>query len=149
MYIADVESKTTDPNAQPTVLKEFAATAWVDGNNGLGPVVGNFCMQLAIQKAKAFGVGWVVAKGTHVAALPSSTGHPSNQLCPHRAHFLSTGSVSSSSEVSSSLPRSNKLYRCLLSSCNPSVRLHSNAQRWQGEQISHDVQNCLLRYTAV
>jgi LDH2 family malate/lactate/ureidoglycolate dehydrogenase len=64
MYITDIESKTTDPNVQPTVLTESPATAWVDGNNGLGPVVGNFCMQLAIQKAKAAGVGWVVAKGT-------------------------------------------------------------------------------------
>lgn len=64
MYIADIETKTTDPNAHPAVLKESPATAWVDGNNGLGPVVGNFCMQLAIQKAKAAGVGWAVAKGT-------------------------------------------------------------------------------------
>jgi LDH2 family malate/lactate/ureidoglycolate dehydrogenase len=62
MYVADVENKTTDANAKPVVLKESPATAWVDGNNGLGPVVGNFCMQLAIDKAKSVGVGWVVAK---------------------------------------------------------------------------------------
>jgi hypothetical protein len=67
MYVADIESKAMDPNARPAVLKESPATAWVDGNNGLGPVVGNFCMQLAIQKAKAAGVGWVVAKGTYPA----------------------------------------------------------------------------------
>jgi LDH2 family malate/lactate/ureidoglycolate dehydrogenase len=63
MYLADIQTKTTNANAKPAVLKESPATAWVDGNNGLGPVVGNFCMQLAIQKAKAVGVGWVVAKG--------------------------------------------------------------------------------------
>ncbi|PNF39234.1 malate dehydrogenase [Cryptotermes secundus] len=62
MYLADIETKTTDANAKPAVLKESPATAWVDGNNALGPVVGNFCMQLAIQKAEAVGVGWVVAK---------------------------------------------------------------------------------------
>jgi len=62
MYVADIENKTTDANAKPVVLKESPATAWVDGNNGLGPVVGNFCMQLAIKKAKSVGVGWVVAK---------------------------------------------------------------------------------------
>jgi LDH2 family malate/lactate/ureidoglycolate dehydrogenase len=44
-------------------LKETAATAYVDGQNGLGPVVGNYCMDLAIKKAKGSGVGWVVAKG--------------------------------------------------------------------------------------
>ncbi|GFG29274.1 hypothetical protein Cfor_07951 [Coptotermes formosanus] len=62
MYVTDVESKTTDANAKPVVLKESPATAWVDGNNGLGPVVGSFCMQLAITKAKSVGVGWVAAK---------------------------------------------------------------------------------------
>jgi LDH2 family malate/lactate/ureidoglycolate dehydrogenase len=62
MYVDDVDNKTTDANAKPVVLKESPATAWVDGSNGLGPVVGNFCMQLAIEKAKSVGVGWVVAK---------------------------------------------------------------------------------------
>lgn len=52
-----------DGNATPVILKESPATAWVDGNYGLGAVVGNFCMDLAIQKAKHVGVGWVVAKG--------------------------------------------------------------------------------------
>jgi LDH2 family malate/lactate/ureidoglycolate dehydrogenase len=66
MYVTDIESKTTDANAKPVVLKEYPATAWVDGNNELGPVVGNFCMELAIKKAKSVGVGWVVAKRTLV-----------------------------------------------------------------------------------
>lgn len=66
MYVADIDSKTTNANAKPVVLKESPATAWVDGNNGLGPVVGNFCMQLAIKKAKSVGVGWVAAKRTLV-----------------------------------------------------------------------------------
>jgi len=37
----------------------------VDGGNLLGPVVGNFCMSLAIKKAKDAGIGWVVAKRTN------------------------------------------------------------------------------------
>jgi LDH2 family malate/lactate/ureidoglycolate dehydrogenase len=51
----------------------------VDGNNVLGlliywnfkftlisgPVVGNFCTQLAIQLAKEHGIGWVVCKGSN------------------------------------------------------------------------------------
>lgn len=65
MYIRDLKLKTCDGTAVPTILKETPATAWVDGNNGLGPVVGNFCMDIAIKKAKNCGVGWVVAKGTH------------------------------------------------------------------------------------
>ncbi len=54
-----MKGKVADPKATPTVLKEFGATAWVDGNNGLGVVIGEFCMQLAMQKAKEHGVGWV------------------------------------------------------------------------------------------
>lgn len=63
MYINDLQAKTTDGNAVPFILKETPATAWVDGNNALGAVVGNFCMDLAMKKAKETGVGWVAAKG--------------------------------------------------------------------------------------
>lgn len=35
----------------------------MDGRNLLGPVVGNFCMDLAVKKAKEAGVGMVNAKG--------------------------------------------------------------------------------------
>lgn len=35
----------------------------MDGKNLLGPVVGNFCMDVAIKKARQLGVGWVAAKG--------------------------------------------------------------------------------------
>ncbi|CAD6192572.1 unnamed protein product [Caenorhabditis auriculariae] len=65
MYVRDVTHKTCKGDGEPVVLKERAATAWVDGNNLLGPVVGNFCMNLAVEKAKEAGVGWVVAKGSN------------------------------------------------------------------------------------
>lgn len=50
-------------DGEPVLEKETAATALVDGKNLLGPVVGNFCMNLAIKKAKEVGIGWVVARG--------------------------------------------------------------------------------------
>ncbi|KHN83282.1 L-sulfolactate dehydrogenase [Toxocara canis] len=65
MYIRDVKEKVCKGEGEPTILKERAASAWVDGNNLLGPVVGNFCMDLAVKKAKDAGVGWVVAKGSN------------------------------------------------------------------------------------
>lgn len=43
------------------------ATGLVDGKNLLGPVVGSFCMDLALRKARDVGIGWVVARGTSVA----------------------------------------------------------------------------------
>lgn len=63
MYVKDVSVGICEAKATPHVLKESAATAWVDGRNGLGPVIGNFCMDLAIKKAKECGVGWVTTKG--------------------------------------------------------------------------------------
>ncbi|EDW33197.1 GL24667 [Drosophila persimilis] len=65
MYINDLAINSTDGGAEPKVLKETPATAWVDGLNGLGAVVGNYCMDLAIKKAKTVGVGWVCAKGSN------------------------------------------------------------------------------------
>lgn len=47
------------------VEKESVATALVNGNNLLGPVVGNFCMSLALKKAQDVGIGWVVANGKY------------------------------------------------------------------------------------
>ncbi|KAG7273436.1 hypothetical protein CRUP_023661 [Coryphaenoides rupestris] len=52
-------------DGEPVVEKETGATALVDGKNLLGPVVGNFCMALALKKAKEAGVGWVVAHGSN------------------------------------------------------------------------------------
>jgi LDH2 family malate/lactate/ureidoglycolate dehydrogenase len=43
------------------VVKETYATALVDGRNGIGPVVGEFSMDLAIAKAKEAGCAWVTA----------------------------------------------------------------------------------------
>lgn len=61
MYVHDIESGITVCNDEPVIRKENHATAYVDGRNLLGPVVGNFCMDLAIKKAREAGVGWVVA----------------------------------------------------------------------------------------
>ncbi|KAM3956708.1 putative oxidoreductase YjmC [Aphomia sociella] len=61
-YINDVISGATNAKAKPIILKESAATAWVDGGDALGATVGNFCMDLAIKKAKECGIGWVSVK---------------------------------------------------------------------------------------
>lgn len=63
MYVSDIQYGNCDPKAKPSILKESPATAWVHGNNGIGAVVGNFCMALAIKKAQEVGVGWVACKG--------------------------------------------------------------------------------------
>ena len=54
-------------NAQPVikVVHETATTATVDGDAGLGLVVAPFAMNLAIEKAKTYGSGWVSVKNSN------------------------------------------------------------------------------------
>ncbi|XP_050726443.1 uncharacterized oxidoreductase YjmC-like [Eriocheir sinensis] len=65
MYVNDVKQKICDGGAVPSITKESVSTALVHGNNGLGPVVGNFCMDLAVKKAKETGIGWVCTRGSN------------------------------------------------------------------------------------
>ncbi|XP_067649847.1 uncharacterized oxidoreductase YjmC-like [Haliotis asinina] len=58
-YIKSYQFLSQKEHQEPTVVKESLATALVDGNNMLGPVVGRFCMNLAIRKARSTGVGLV------------------------------------------------------------------------------------------
>lgn len=65
MYVKDIQTEICAKDGEPVVEKETVATALVDGRNLLGPVVGNFCMNLALKKAKEVGIGWVVARGSN------------------------------------------------------------------------------------
>lgn len=66
MYVQDISTKICDGNAVPTILQDKYSTALVNGQNSLGPVVGNFCMKLAIEKAKKYGVGWITANSQYI-----------------------------------------------------------------------------------
>lgn len=65
MYVQDIENRITDPVARPQIITDFQAIALVDGKNTLGQVVGKYCMELAIEKAKKFGIGMVTARGSN------------------------------------------------------------------------------------
>lgn len=59
LYINDIQANVCEKSGEPIVSTETASVARVDGNNLLGPVVGNYAMQLAMKKAKENGVGLV------------------------------------------------------------------------------------------
>ncbi|XP_051885429.1 uncharacterized oxidoreductase YjmC-like [Pristis pectinata] len=65
MYLRDLKTGICAKDGEPTVGKCTVATALVNGNNLIGPIVGNFCMELAIKKAKEVGIGWVSAYGSN------------------------------------------------------------------------------------
>ena len=64
-YAAELEEKLVDGAAEPVVAVDSGCCALVDGRNALGAVVSRRAMELAISKARAHGVGWVVCKGSN------------------------------------------------------------------------------------
>ena len=61
-----------DMNARPNIRveRETAATALIDGDHALGPVVTTVAMRRAIDKARTAGIGWAVIRNTtHQGAM--------------------------------------------------------------------------------
>lgn len=65
-YIGKLKNGTVNPRPQIKIIHELPATALVDGDNGLGPVVAKKGMEIAIEKAKKVGIGAVsVRRSNH------------------------------------------------------------------------------------
>ncbi|GAB3164418.1 Ldh family oxidoreductase [Telluribacter humicola] len=54
-----------NPKPVLTIVREKGSVATVDGDNGLGLVVGPKCMEIAMRKANAHGSGWVSVCNTN------------------------------------------------------------------------------------
>lgn len=64
-YVRLWEAGRINSTAKPSVVHETPSTAVVDGDAGLGLVVAPYAMQLAIDKAKNVGTGWVSVKNSN------------------------------------------------------------------------------------
>lgn len=64
IYYDRIKDGILNPHTTFEVVKETPTTAVVDGHNGMGMVVANRCMQMAIDKAKKNGLGMVVARNS-------------------------------------------------------------------------------------
>jgi len=64
MYLDRIKSGVQKAVTQYEIIKETPTTAVVDGHDGMGQVIGHRSMALAIQKAKAYGMGMVVARNS-------------------------------------------------------------------------------------
>lgn len=64
IYYDRIKDGIMNPVTQMEVVRDFAATAVVDGHDGMGHVIGRHCMELAIEKAKKYGMGMVVARNS-------------------------------------------------------------------------------------
>ncbi|KAJ9600971.1 hypothetical protein L9F63_000866 [Diploptera punctata] len=65
LYVADLLDESCNGSAKPKILKSNDVTAWVDGMHTLGPVIGKFCMDMAIKKAKLHGIGIIITKNSN------------------------------------------------------------------------------------
>lgn len=69
-YVGVVRSGNIIPNAQPTILKETAVTALVDGGWGFGQVSAAYATKVAIEKATEHGISLVgIVRCTHIGRL--------------------------------------------------------------------------------
>lgn len=63
-YDRIVHDRVQQPVTHVDVIKDHMATAVVDGHDGMGMVIGHACMQKAIEKARTYGMGMVVARNS-------------------------------------------------------------------------------------
>ena len=64
VYVDRIERGNITPSNDIIIVKDTPTTAVVDGNNCIGHVVGVKCMKMAIEKAKKYGIGMVVARNS-------------------------------------------------------------------------------------
>jgi hypothetical protein len=64
IYCDRLDANILRASAPLTTERDVGATALVNGNLGLGLVVGPRCMEMAIAKAKKYGIGCVIAKNS-------------------------------------------------------------------------------------
>ena len=64
VYLDRIKAGIQNPVTNYEIIKETETTAVVDGHDGMGQVVGYKSMSLAIEKAKKYGMGMVVARNS-------------------------------------------------------------------------------------
>jgi L-2-hydroxycarboxylate dehydrogenase (NAD+) len=64
-YCDMLDLKRINPRPRPSIVRETLSTATVDGDNGLGLVVGPWANRVAMSKAENAGSGWVSVRNTN------------------------------------------------------------------------------------
>ncbi len=64
VYLDRIRDGIQNPVTNFEIIKETPTTAVVDGHNGMGQVIGYKSMQMAIDKAKEYGMGMVVVRNS-------------------------------------------------------------------------------------
>ena len=65
IYVDRIRAGQINPITKMEIVKEAPATAVIDGHNGMGQVIGKKSMQMAIDKAKKYGIGMVAVRNSN------------------------------------------------------------------------------------
>lgn len=65
IYIDRINAGIVNPVTQIKVIKESPATAVIDGQNGMGHVISKQAMEIAIEKARHFGMGMTAVRNSN------------------------------------------------------------------------------------
>lgn len=65
IYVDRIRDGQINPVTQFEIVREAPATAVIDGHNGMGQVIGKRAMQLAIDKAKKYGIGMTAVRNSN------------------------------------------------------------------------------------
>jgi LDH2 family malate/lactate/ureidoglycolate dehydrogenase len=82
-YVRLYEANRANMNAQHKIIYETPSTATIDADQGLGLVVAPKAMDIAIEKAKNVGTGWVAIKNSNhfgIAAYHAMKALPNNMI---------------------------------------------------------------------
>lgn len=82
IYLERLVRRSVNPTPDIRQVCTAGATAVVDGDNGPGAAVGAHCMDLAVDLAKSFGIGLVLARGSnHYGVAGSYTLRAISNMC--------------------------------------------------------------------
>lgn len=59
LYFEKIDAGLCNPKARPVILRDFGGTALIDAQHSLGQVSSTMAMNLALEKAEKFGIGFV------------------------------------------------------------------------------------------
>lgn len=79
-YVRLYEKNRINPKPNTKIVHETPSTAVLDGDSGLGLVVGPQAMMIAIEKAKNVGTGWVAVKNSNHFGI---AGYHTMMALPH------------------------------------------------------------------
>ena len=83
-YVGTLKSGRVNPKANIRPIQRSAATALVDGDDGIGHLVMTYAMNLAIELARGSGVGWVGARNSnHAGAAGNEKERPAERNVPN------------------------------------------------------------------